>query len=193
MTFIQNLTGLHNQVFAKLSQALDGWFLGLAARLIFSSVLLFFFWGSGLTKLGEGLFGLFNPSIGAYAQIVPPIVEAVGYDISQVAFFPWTLIVIAGTAAEFILPLLILLGLFTRLASIGFIGFIVVMSYVDINFHGVDAATIGAFFDRVHNAEILDQRLLWMLPLLVLITKGPGWLSLDHLLGRLVGEEKQAD
>ena len=182
---LQSLQATHDKLFTALEKALDGWFLGLSARLIFSSVLFFFFINSAMTKVGDGLFGIFSPSIGAYAQILPPIVEAVEYDISQVAFFPWGLIVIAGTVAEFVLPVLILLGLATRLASIGFIGFIAVMTFVDINFHGIEAETIGHFFDRIHNSEVSDLRLMWLFPLIVLILKGPGKISLDHLLGRL--------
>lgn len=186
MKLFCTLAHYHSHFFSALSRALDGWFLGLSARLIFSSVLMFYFLNSAMTKMGDGLFGLFSPTIGAYAQILPPIVEAVEYDISQVSFFPWGLIVLAGTISEFILPWLILLGLGTRLASIAFIGFIAVMTFVDINFHAVEAETIGAFFDRIHNAEIADQRLLWLFPLLVLILKGPGKISLDHLITRFL-------
>ncbi|PLW79015.1 DoxX family protein [Cohaesibacter celericrescens] len=191
MRLIQSLNHLHSSLFDGLSRLLDGWFLGLTARFIFSSVLMFYFFNSALTKIGDGIFGIFNPSVGAYAQILPPIIEAVGYDASQIAFFPWTLIVILGTAAEFILPVLIFLGLGTRLASVAFIGFILVMTFVDINFHAVDASTIGRMFDRIHNSEILDQRLLWLFPLLFLIVKGPGKLSFDHLLRRWVKSQTE--
>ena len=44
----------------------------LLARAVFAAVLLVYFWGSALTKLGDGPAGLFNPSAGAYAQIFPP-------------------------------------------------------------------------------------------------------------------------
>ena len=54
----------------------------------------------------------------------------------------------AGIYAGFILPVLIVAGSMTRLAALGMIGFIVVQSYVDVVFHHVDAATIGALFDR---------------------------------------------
>ncbi|SNY91581.1 putative oxidoreductase [Cohaesibacter sp. ES.047] len=190
MPFLLQLNQFHKVIFCRLERALDGWFLGLSARLIFSSVLLFFFINSAMTKLGDGPLGLFEPSVGAYAQIIPPIVEAVGYDTSQIAFFPWKLIVIAGTVAEVVLPLLILLGLFSRLAALSFIGFIAVMSYVDIAFHKVEAETIGTLFDPVHNSAILDQRLLWLMPLLVLIIKGPGMISLDHLASKLLSRKQ---
>ena len=186
MSLINKLISLHHRIFTSLDAALSDWFLGLAARLIFSSALFFYYFNSGISKLGEGLFGLFSPSAAAYAQILPPIAEAVLYDTSQIAFFPWTIIVIFGTIAEIILPLLILFGLVTRLASLAFIGFIAVQTYVDIAFHGIESETIGAVFDQVHNSEILDYRLMWMLPLILLILKGPGKASLDYVLGKVI-------
>jgi putative oxidoreductase len=76
------------------------------------------------------------------------------------------------------------LGLFTRLAALAMIGFIVVQSCVDIAFHGADAATIGAWFDHLSNAAILDQRALWVFLLMTLVVKGAGAFSLDALLAR---------
>src|SRR5690606_305756 len=96
--------------------------------------------------------------IGAYAQIVPPIAEASGFDASKIAFLPWGLIVHLGTYAEVLIPLMILLGLFTRLASLAMIGFIAVMTYVDITFHGLAPESVGMLFDRVHNSIVADQR-----------------------------------
>jgi putative oxidoreductase len=163
---------------------LDGWFLGLAARFLFAAVLLVYYLNSASTKVGEGIAGFFSVGDNAYFQILPSVVEAYGYDASQVPFFPYDLIVIAGTYAEFILPILIVLGLFTRLAALGMIGFTLVQSYVDIAFHGVDAKTIGAWFDRFPDAAILDQRALWVFLLVYLVVKGAGALSLDWVLGR---------
>ena len=181
---IHRFATLHGRVFGFVERQLDGWFIGLAARFAFPAVLLIYYLNSAATKVGEGITGFFSIGDNAYFQILPPVVEAYGYDASQVPFFPWDLIVFAGTYAEFLLPLLIVLGLFTRLASLGMIGFIVVQSYVDIAFHGADDKTIGAWFDRFSDAAILDQRLLWVALLAVLVVKGAGALSLDWLLSR---------
>ena len=81
---------------------------------------------------------------------------------------------------------LIVLGLFTRLAALGMLVFVAVQSYVDIAFHGVDAETIGALFDRLPSATIADQRALWAFLLVTLVIKGGGALSLDALLSRLL-------
>jgi putative oxidoreductase len=111
-------------------------------------------------------------------------VEQYGYDASQIPFFPWDVIVYAGTWSEVLLPVLIVLGLFTRIASLGMMVFVAVQSYVDIAFHGVDAETVGAWFDRFPDAAILDQRALWMFILAYLVIHGAGRVSIDHLLDR---------
>ncbi len=173
----------YGRVFGAIEDALDGWFLGLTARLTFAAVLLGYYWNSALTKIEPGFFGFLSISDAAYFQIIPPIVEQYGYDASAVPIIPWGFIVALGTYAEFILPVLIVLGLFTRLAALGMIGFVVVQSYVDIAFHGVDETTIGSYFDRLPDAVILDQRALWVTLFLVLVVKGGGLFSLDALLG----------
>lgn len=128
------LVSLHNAIFSRLDRAGD-WLLPTLARYVFASTLLLYFWASGMTKVGDGLFGLLQPSVGAYVQIFPKAMEAVSFDVSQLGLFHWA-VVTAGTLAEFILPLLIVIGLFTRLASIGMIGFVIVQSLTDLYGHG---------------------------------------------------------
>ncbi len=177
------LISLHDTVFAHIER-LGTLLLPLFARFAFAAVLMVYFWNSALTKLGDGLFGFLSPSIGAYSQIFPKQLEAAGYDASQLGLFHWA-VVMAGTYAEFILPLLILLGLATRLAALGMIGFVVVQSLTDVYGHGAtDPKTLGAWFDRLADGAILDQRLLWIIVLSVLVIRGAGPLSLDRLLRR---------
>ena len=185
---IDDLVDLHGRVFARLEAALDGWFLGLLARFAFAAVLLVYFWNAALTKLGSGLLGIVQLGPGAYIQILPGAMEAAGYDPSALALHHH-LIVHAGTYAEFVLPAMIVAGLFTRLAALGMIGFIAVQTYVDIAFHGADSTTIGALFDRFPDAAITDQRTLWLLPLAYLVVKGAGAISLDRLLSRRFRDE----
>ena len=83
--------------------------------------------------------------------------------------------------AEFILPLLIVAGLLTRLSALGMIGFVVVQTIVDIAFHGAEA---GAWFDR-QAIDLVDQRFLWVFPLVLLVAFGAGRASLDELATRL--------
>ncbi|MEP1934071.1 MAG: DoxX family protein [Roseibium sp.] len=173
---------LYTIVFGALERITEGWFLGLAARFIFAAVLLQFFLNSAMTKIGGSIMNIFTPTAGAYAQMLPGMMEQVSYDTSQIAFFPFGLMVLLGTWGEFLLPVMVVLGLFTRFASLGMIIFVLVMTYVDINGHGADAATIGALFDGQPYAIISDDRLLWIFLLLVPMLKGPGLISLDALL-----------
>lgn len=152
----------------------SAWLLPTAARLVFAGVLLAYFWSSALTKLD----GPFSPSLGAYAQIFPKVFETAGYDVAQMGVWHW-LVVVLGAWAEFVLPVLIVLGLFTRLAAIGMAGFVLVQSLTDVYGHG---AALGAWFDRASDGLLLDQRGLWMLLLLVLICKGAGPISADRFL-----------
>ncbi|MBG6141995.1 putative oxidoreductase [Labrenzia sp. EL_208] len=176
---------LYTAVFGTLERITNGWLLGLASRFIFAAVLLQFFLNSAMTKIGGSITNIFTPTAGAYAQMLPQMMEQVSYDTSQIAFFPYGLMVLAGTWGEFILPVLVVVGLFTRFASLGMIVFIIVMSYVDITGHGADAKTIGALFDGEPYAIISDDRLLWIFLLLVPTLKGPGVISLDWLFGRM--------
>lgn len=149
------------------------------ARVIFIGVLLGYFWNSGLTKLENFPFGL---SLGSYFQIFPRAMEAAGYDISQLSFWH-SLVVWLGTMAELALPVLIALGLLTRLAALGMIIFIIVQSLTDIIGHGATEA-VGAWFDHVSGSLILDQRALWIFLLVVLVLRGAGPISLDRILLR---------
>jgi putative oxidoreductase len=177
------LLRLHDAIFDALGRAGD-WLLPTLARFVFAATLLGYFWAAAATKLGDGLLGFLRPSTGAYAQIFPRQIEAAGYDPSQLSALHW-LVVVAGTWAEFILPALIVLGLATRLAALGMIGFVAVQTLTDIHGHGMtDAATLGAWFDRASDSAIMDQRLLWVFLLIVIVMKGAGALSLDRLLRR---------
>jgi putative oxidoreductase len=174
------LINLHNTVFDLVQKLAGDWLLPTLARFAFAAVLLGYFWNSAITKLGDGIFGFLSPSFGGYTQIWPRAVEAAGYDLSAMSWFQW-LVVVGGTVAEFTLPLLILLGLFTRLAAVAMIGFVFVQSLTDIIGHHADPTTIGAWFDRIHDSQILDQRLFWVTILITLVVKGAGPLSLDRM------------
>ena len=172
------LISLHNSVFAQIERLAPG-VLSTLARLVFAGTLLIYFWNSAKTKIS----GIFTLDFGAYAQIFPKQFEAAGYDPSAMGLYH-KLVIFAGTYAEFILPALIVLGLFTRLAALGMIGFVIVQSLTDIYGHGSDAETIGAWFDKASDAHIMDQRAFWIFVLIYLVMRGGGPLSLDRLLGR---------
>lgn len=181
------LRTLYAAIVARL-QARANCALPTLARFTFAAVLLVYYLNSATLKLGDGFIGIFKPASGAYFQIFPRAVEAAGYDPSALGVFAW-LVVLAGTWAEFLLPVLIVVGLWTRLAALGMIGFITLQTLTDIYGHGLieDATSMGAWFDRLPDAVIMDQRLLWMMPLFVLVFLGAGPLSLDRLLRRKRG------
>ncbi len=158
------------------------WFLPTLARFTFAATLLIYFWNSARLKIGEGVFGFLDISR-AYGQIFPKAFEAAGYDDEAMSGFQW-LVALAGTWAEFVLPLLIVIGLFTRLAAVGMIGFIIVQSITDVVGHDIEK--YGVWFDRLSDGVIMDQRLFWVTVLLILVTRGAGPFSVDRLLTRAV-------
>ena len=176
------ITRLYSAIVTLLERG--EWILPTVSRFIFAAVLAVYFWVSGLTKVGDGILGIFQPSLGAYAQIFPRVMEQVGYDVDALSLYHWA-VVTAGTVAEFILPALIILGLLTRLSAIGMIGFIVVQSLTDLIGHNKwdDSLVLGAWFDAPSTSLIMDQRSLWVFLLLVLVIKGAGPLSLDRAIG----------
>lgn len=185
---ITTIVALHDRVFEAVQERLDSWFPGLLARLVFAAVLLVYFLNSSSKKFGHGFPGLFTVSDNAYFQILPTVVEHYSYDASQIPFFPYHIIVYLGAYAELLLPILIVLGLFTRLAALGMIAFVFVQSYVDIFFLKAGPQAIGAYFDHLSDSTILDQRALWVFLLAFLVIRGPGRVSLDYLLHRRFNE-----
>lgn len=176
------LLDLHDRIFAMISAAADIWFFPTLARFTFAAVLLKYFWGSAMTKLGSGIGGLFNLDPNGYVQIFPKKMEMLGYDPSGLSII-YKLIAILGTWSEFILPALILVGLFTRLAALGMFGFVIVQTYVDVDVtaHG---AELGSWFKNSSAELIADQRLLRFVLFATLVIKGAGPLSLDRLIKR---------
>ena len=173
------MLSFYNHITNTLNRSADT-VLPTLARFVFAATLLFYFWNSGLTKFE---LNPFSPSMNGYVQIFPKAMEAVGYDITQLSWFNWA-VVVTGTFAEFILPFLIMIGLFTRLAALGMIGFVVVQSLTDLYGHdGIsEPATLGAWFDGLPTGVILDQRAFWMVVLVTLSLKGAGAFSVDYLL-----------
>ena len=180
------LIRMFNQFLEAVDVRSSAWLVPTLARLVFAGVLLVYFWRSAAVKLGDGLFGFINPTPGAYVQVFPKAMEAVGYDQSQLSILH-TLVVIAGTWGELLLPLLIIVGFLTRLAALGMIAFVVVQSIVDIYGHGVGGKDLGTWFDSTSGSLILDQRSFWMFLFLIILLKGAGPISLDRFLPAIGG------
>ncbi|WP_431259157.1 DoxX family protein [Roseateles chitinivorans] len=121
--------------------------IALACRFSIAGV----FWLSGRTKV-EGWFTLTDTTFLLFRQdyalpLIPP--EWAAY---------------LATGAEHLLPLLLVLGLFTRVAALGVLGM---------------TAVIQTF---VYPSG-WPTHLSWAAPMLYLLGRGPGRWSLDHVVG----------
>lgn len=178
---MDRLLSFHHTIFTSLEKLGDQ-LIPLLARLVFAATLLRYYWNSAGTKVWdrkgeEGLFDFFTLESGTYAQMFPKAFEAAGYNTSKMGVV-YDVVAYAGTYAEWLLPLLILIGLFTRLAALGMIGFVVVQTFVDVSGHG---SKLGMLFDTRY--ELIDERTLWIFGLALLVIKGAGVLSIDRFLG----------
>ncbi|SLN45354.1 DoxX [Roseovarius albus] len=190
------LLSLHNAIFGLVERVGD-WLLPMIARFLFLAIFFVYFWKSAMTKLGDGFFGFLFPSDGAYIQMFPRAMEAAGYDSSQLGVFYWA-VAVAGTWAEIILPILIVVGLFTRIAAVGMIGFVTVQSLTDV--YAAGHSKWGHWFDNVVEYDpaikgvgLLDDRSLWVFLLLVIVIKGAGAISLDAILCRIYCRDKSLE
>jgi len=92
----------------------------------------------------------------------------------QVPLLPPGAAAVLGTAGEIVLPILLFVGLTTRLAALGLQIVNVVAMYAVLH-----------FFDRGFADPAYADHWLWGLMLLMLMTYGGGRLSTDWLLERL--------
>lgn len=152
---------------------LSGWLTPTLARFVFVAVLLVYYWNSATLKIDGSIF---SASAGAFGQIFPKAAEAVLYDVTQMSFFQ-RIVIFFGTVAEFVLPFLLLVGLLTRLAAVGMIGFVWVQTLADVTGHGVK---LGGLFDNA--ITLVDQRVMWTFLLLVIVINGAGPISIDRIL-----------
>lgn len=129
----------------RLAEKIPHSFIALAARLAIASV----FWRSGQTKvsgfhLREETFVLFREEY--KVPLLPPEIAAY-----------------AATAAEHLFPVLLVVGLASRLSALGLLGMVaVIQTFV----------YPGAW----------PEHSLWAALLIFLVARGPGVASLDHLI-----------
>jgi putative oxidoreductase len=129
------------------------------------------FFSSGLTKTVTDSFTLFGHTFNYPLSVFPTESTFTLFEYEyHVPLLPPMLAAYLGTAAELLLPVFLLLGLGTRYAALALFAFniMAVVSYPEL---------MGAG---------LKEHQVWGLLLLVTICHGPGKLSLDHLIGRLV-------
>ncbi len=117
-----------------------------------------FFYTSGKLKLDNFLEGRWEDTVAQFRDIYP------------VPGLPAEIAAPMGTAAEVGLSVLVLIGLFGRLASVGMLALAFVIYYTHM--HNID--TLGPFVE-----------MQWViLVVAVLIVRGPGPISVDKLLFR---------
>ncbi|SMN01789.1 INTEGRAL MEMBRANE PROTEIN (Rhomboid family) [uncultured Candidatus Thioglobus sp.] len=149
---MNKLIDLYNNVFALLHRYTDD-ILKLFVRLYVADA----FFRAGLTKLGS--WDSEMPFLSSGAQYLFE-------NEYQVPFIPWELAAYLGTAAELILPILLVIGLATRLMALKLFLFniIAVVSYPVIWESG--------YYDHK----------LWGIMLLMIVIYGQGRISIDNLI-----------
>lgn len=154
---IAGLVGTIHHAFS----AIPDWFTAIIARFSIAAV----FWKSGQTKVEglaidivEGTFQLGMPKLGA-------LTVDLFRDEYKLPVISPELAAILATIAEHVFPVLILIGLATRLSAFA----LLVMTIVIQVFVYPSAYALHG---------------TWAVVLLFLIAKGPGWLSVDHLLAK---------
>lgn len=130
----------------------------LAARIWIAKI----FFDSGLTKIGN-----WDATVALFSNVY------------QVPFFSPVAAAYMGTAAELILPVLLLVGLGSRVMILIFFiyNIVCVISY--------------NFLWTPQGMEGLDDHILWGLLLAMLMFHGPGKISLDHLISKHYRESQE--
>lgn len=153
---IANFIVRQNDLFFKLARSVPYWFVALLARFYVARA----FWLSGRSKV-EG-WNIFDTTAG---------VEYLFKNEFKLHLFWGTydfplpgLMAQLSAIGEHVLPVLLVLGLFSRLSAVGLLGMTAVVQLVMpdgwMNFH-----------------------LPWAITLLLVLAKGPGLVSIDHWTG----------
>ena len=158
----------------SLFDFLDG--LQPIADLLLRVTVAWAFYTSGLTKtLSANLFSLFGLEVNYPTSLAPTDTTIFLFEEEYgVPLLSPELAATLGTAAEIILPLLIIFGLFGRLAALGLFVFniVAVISYEP-------AQTGNAFY----------LHFVWGVMLLAVVAHGPGKISIDHLFRMMFRRE----
>jgi len=93
----------------------------------------------------------------------------------RVPLLPTSVAALMGTTFELAMPVLLVVGLATRLAALPLIGMSLVIQFV-----------LGATNPAYDNVE----HFYWLFLLLVIAIRGPGPLSVDHLLSRWISSSR---
>ncbi|MEQ1597607.1 MAG: DoxX family protein [Casimicrobium sp.] len=148
---LQSLTRRYDHIVALLSRRVAESIALVFVRLALAGI----FWMSGRTKVDEG--SLLTVSENAIYQFSEE-------PFSNVPLLPSDIAAYLTTYAEHILPILLVLGLFTRLSALALMGMTLVIQFF----------VFPEAWWQVH--------ILWVALAMVLIVRGGGILTLDRLL-----------
>ena len=152
MNLIANLTGLTQTTFSGLSK-LGEWIAPLGLRLL----LAYEFWQAGVEKFnGENWFGDIQEQFPFPFNVVPVEIS-------------WQI----STWSELLGPLLLVLGLGTRFASVSLI-ILTIVAWISVH--------AGNGYNVSDNGFKLP--LIYLIMFVPLLLSGPGKLSLDHWISR---------
>lgn len=155
--------------------------LATAHRLIFAAVLLPWTLGTAASMIAGSSLSMGPPigslglTLGAYSFWLPDILSRLNSRPTPAE----TALVLGMTLALALLPVLIVAGLATRAASLGWLIFLAAMSAL------APEDQRGRLFDMDAFSMTPDMTLLWAALVLPLILHGAGPISLDQLIGRL--------
>ena len=145
-----------------LFERIPYWALAFLARFSIAAV----FWKSGQTKVQGFALDFIE---GRYELGIPRFADStidLFRDEYKLPLVSPEIAAFAGTVAEHVFPVLILVGLATRFSSLALL---------------IMTLTIEIFV----YPDAYPTHGVWAAVLLLLIAKGPGALSLDHIIGRL--------
>ena len=144
------------------------WLIALAMRLGVGMV----FWKSGQTKITSDY------------EISPS-----AYMLFQNEYFPYLdeglvdVLTVLGTITENVCSLLLMLGMLARLNALALLGVTAVIQFLVYT----DLGKLAEFANPFH---AWDLHIFWAAALLLIIARGPGAVSADHVAGRLFGKRQ---
>ncbi|MFO1351467.1 MAG: DoxX family protein [Gammaproteobacteria bacterium] len=163
--------------FARFFDSFNG--LQPIADLLLRLTVAWAFYASGITRVvSEPLANAFGLNVSYPTSLTPTESTLTLYaNEYHVPFLTPELAAQIGTAAEIVLPVLIVLGLFGRLGALGLFIFniVAVVSYPAGMWAADGSPTPGLYL-----------HLLWGLMLLIIVAHGPGKISIDHLVRKAV-------
>jgi putative oxidoreductase len=142
------------------------WLISLAARLGVGMV----FWKSGQTKITSDF------------EIAPS-----AYMLFQNEYFPYLneglvdVLTVLGTITEIVCSLLLMLGMLSRLNALALLGVTAVIQFLVFT----DLSKLADFSNPFQAWHV---HMLWAAALLLILARGPGAVSVDHIVSRFLGK-----